>query len=98
MQKARNAVLQAVCDVDQGLAQPGRLDLRQRLADRGHRHRPEQLELRVLFRARGERVEPHRAARLERNGLHAQRLAQRAVLPLDVEHKRPAAEQQHSGE
>ena len=71
----------------QRLAQRGRLDLGQRPADRGHRHRPQQLELGVLLRAGGERVQPDPAARLERHRRHADRRAQRAVLALDVEHE-----------
>ena len=79
----------------QRLAERGRLDLGQRAADRGHRHRPQQLELGVLLGARGERVQPDPAARLERHRPDADRGAQRAVLALDVEHERAPAEQEH---
>ncbi len=70
----------------------------QRLADRGGRDRPQQIDLCVLLRAGREWVEPHTATGGQRDRPHADRVTERAVLTLDIEHERSAPEQQHPPE
>ena len=88
----------ATPDRAQGLAQRGRLDLLQRLADRCRRDRAQQIELGVLLGPCRKRVEPNAVARRQRDRLHPQRAAERPVFAFDVEHERPAPEQQHAPE
>jgi hypothetical protein len=104
----RERVEQEVCDLRQrrleDAADPDRVqgltkrccfDLGQRPPERGHGDSAQQVKLRMLLGTGGERVEPDCPARLERHGLDADRCAQRAVLALDVEDERTAAEQEH---
>jgi hypothetical protein len=71
------------------------LGLSDGFADRRGRDRTQQLDLCVLLRASGERVDPHPAARDKGDRLDAGGPTERTVFALDIEHERTPAEQQH---